>query len=312
VHREQVNVIYTTSPPESSHFIGLYTKLHKRIPWIAEFRDTWVYDPLNPIIERSKFRRVTDSFFERIIVKSADGIVVNSKIAQEYFQSKYLRYDPGRVATIYRGYDPIELPYPRRRRTHKEFLIVHTGNVSRSHYGRSIVPFLQGLLHAIKVNPKLEAHTSVRLIGDLTNAELKEISKRNLGHIVKVFSEVPFAEALDFQRNADMLLLINHPSARPTANIPGKLFEYIGMNKPVLAITTEGAVKDLVSRYGGLTANPLDPSEIGEKSVAAYDLHLKGKLKISGKHEIRQELRTDKMVAQLTNFIDKVLGTKHP
>ncbi len=312
VQREKVNVIYTTSPPESSHFIGLCAKLFRRVTWIAEFRDTWIYDPLNPVIEKSSLRRTTDSFLEKLIVRSADGMVVNSKVAEGYFRDRYFSNNQGIIATIYRGYDQTELPRLKRKKPRKGFLVVHTGNISRSHYGRSIVPFIQGLVHAISQNPKLRDNIAVFLIGNLTDTEKTAISMANLDHMVQVLPEVPYAEALAYQRSADLLLLINHPSAQPSANIPGKLFEYIGMNKPILAITTEGAVKDLVSKYGGFVASPLKPEEIGQKISIAYDLYTKGRLLFKQKPSIRQQLRTDKMAIQLIDFIESVTGRQNP
>lgn len=47
VRRENVQAILTTSPPESTHLIGLNLKRSLSIPWVADFQDLWTEKDLN-------------------------------------------------------------------------------------------------------------------------------------------------------------------------------------------------------------------------------------------------------------------------
>lgn len=55
--------VFTTSPPESLHIVGAKISTFLNIPWVAEFRDTWIENPHRAILKHSILRR----FFERII-----------------------------------------------------------------------------------------------------------------------------------------------------------------------------------------------------------------------------------------------------
>jgi hypothetical protein len=48
VRREGVQAILTTSPPESTHLIGLNLKRSLSIPWVADFQDFWTERALLP------------------------------------------------------------------------------------------------------------------------------------------------------------------------------------------------------------------------------------------------------------------------
>ena len=52
---------------------------------------------------------------------------------------------------------------------------------------------------------------------------------------VVVHPHVPLAEAAAIQQGADVLLLMQWKDPREQGNLPGKLFEYLGARRPILA-----------------------------------------------------------------------------
>lgn len=305
--KHKVSVVYTTSPPVSSHLVGLLLKLITKTPWIAEFRDTWLYDALEPYVDRIKLRYYIESLLESHVVNHADGIIVNSNVAEKYFKKRYTHRTSEKITTIYIGYDLSEFPNADTARTMHKMRIVHTGSLSESHYKRSIDYFLQGLQYFAQKNSDLRHHIEVLFVGNLMSFEKTNINRYNLDDIVKTIPPVKHIDALRFQRNANVLLLINHPSEKPTANIPGKLFEYIGMNKPIFAVTTEGAVKDLLLEYNAFLANPHNPIEISQKIYDIYRLYNANKLSRYTNNAIREQLTSEHSVKKLIRFINRVL-----
>jgi len=82
---------------------------------------------------------------------------------------------------------------------------------------------------------------------------------------VRTFGEIPYEEALDAQAGADLLLLLLWNKPGEEGVLPGKLFEYMGATRPVLAVgTSRGATADLIkSRSLGLASS--DPARIAEQ-----------------------------------------------
>jgi len=86
--------------------------------------------------------------------------------------------------------------------------------------------------------------------------------------VIEICPPVPRREILRIERAADVLLLSRWADPRDDGVIPGKLFEYIGARRPILAIgSTTGEAAEIV-RSGpfGLVSN--SPMEIAEQLLA--------------------------------------------
>ena len=86
------------------------------------------------------------------------------------------------------------------------------------------------------------------------------VARLGLQNCVRILPSVSKQEAIELMRQADMLLLIQ-PQA--PLQIPSKVFDYLTVGKPVLALLDEGATADLVRRSRiGLIAAPNDVEQI--------------------------------------------------
>jgi glycosyltransferase involved in cell wall biosynthesis len=82
-------------------------------------------------------------------------------------------------------------------------------------------------------------------------------------------------ESISLQRRADVLLLITAPDL--VWELPGKLFEYIGAGRPVLALADGNEAARVVQETGvGWTVPPLDVPAIADalERIAAGELRL--------------------------------------
>ena len=307
----KIDCIITTSPPVSSHICGSLLQKILKAPWLVEFRDTWVYDPLEPFLLRSKWRYRIEGFLEKRVVSKCNGIIVNSNIALEYFQQRYHRNKRNRIALIHTGYDTDDYKSTKEKRRSRKFTIVHTGSFSVSRYSIKIENLLKGLRHAIAGNKQFAQDAEVLLVGNLNNREKYLVETMSLGSLVKIIPPVEHQEAIQFQKNADLLIVLNHASSIRTADIPGKVFEYIGAGKPILAITTPGALGDIVKRANGFIVKPGDYQAIGKIFLQLFELHRNNKLNQCVSQDLRIEMTTDNNVAQLIAFMDEVHQKYH-
>ncbi|HZK59491.1 MAG TPA: glycosyltransferase, partial [Cryobacterium sp.] len=86
--------------------------------------------------------------------------------------------------------------------------------------------------------------------------------KEGVASQVHAHLEVPYAESLAIQARADALLLLMWEHPEEEGVLPGKLFEYMGAGRPVLAVGAgEGAAARLIADRGlGLASS--DPAAI--------------------------------------------------
>ena len=87
---------------------------------------------------------------------------------------------------------------------------------------------------------------SIEFYGDSTG--LEEIAKRyGLLDILHIGGKIAHEEVLKKQLNSDVLLLISWDNEKEKMFIPGKIYEYFALKKPVLSIGyKEGSLKDLI------------------------------------------------------------------
>jgi hypothetical protein len=81
---------------------------------------------------------------------------------------------------------------------------------------------------------------------------------------VRVHRPVSYSESLSIQRNADLLLLLLWNDPAQTGVLTGKLFEYLGARRPILAVgphPDEGARLILARGAGEFGASPDELSD---------------------------------------------------
>jgi glycosyltransferase involved in cell wall biosynthesis len=261
VRAEGIDVVLTTSPPNSVHLIGAAVKRLTGVRWVADLRDSITTHP-HRRVERASVRakeKVSESV-ARLVAHRADAIVAASDAIAEEARS----LDPtGAVTTILNGADFDDfagLEYNRGDR----FRITHTG----SFFGkRDPRPFLTAL-----VGSGL-ADVSARFVGDFRASDREWAESLGLGDRLELHPYVPRRESLALQRDSDaLLLLIPEASGRGKGVLSGKVFEYLAAERPILAaVPADGEAARLIRETGaGLVA---DPDDVAALSEALKELH---------------------------------------
>ena len=81
---------------------------------------------------------------------------------------------------------------------------------------------------------------------------------------------LPYAQALAELARADVLLLLQ-ASEDTRSLVPAKLYEYLRMRKPVLALTLPGESSALLARTGGgLVVDPADGDALVQAIAGLY------------------------------------------
>jgi len=249
--------VITTSPPRSSHLIGLALQAQD-VPWVADFRDGWTFESQRPPW-RSPALALIDRTLERLVVRRADAVCAVTEPISADLAERFGRA----VATVSNGFDPDEIPdatvasdrllSPGRRS------LVHTGNLAYG--GRPLGPLLQAMTSLRDRAPDVAQRLEVVLVGPVTDAERDAVAAAGLGDSVRLTGPVSHAEALGAQRAADGLLVITGPGQSGVAT--GKLYEYLTAQRPILVIGDDTAAAEIVQRTGaGLAVTRDDPAAL--------------------------------------------------
>jgi glycosyltransferase involved in cell wall biosynthesis len=269
--RERFDALYSTSPPDSTHLAALAISKRFNIPWLADMRDPWISlylrDPVTPahrfILER----------MERRVARGADMVAVTTKWQVETMS----RLDPScRVIRIPNGYDEEDFERPGSEVPDGPMQLTHCGMLT---LGRRSHTFLEGLSNFLSIVPEAKGKVKVSFIGARESANEDRTIMSGLEGIVTFEDNLPHAECIERERSSHVLLLIKHDDARYEGLVPGKLYEYIGARRPILALAPDGEAADIVSGLSrGEVARIGDAEGVATALGKLFSAYSEGKL----------------------------------
>ena len=226
IQKENIETIITTGPPHSLHLIGLQLKQKLDVKWIADFRDPWTTIGYHKKLKLTKASQLKHQDLELKVLNSADQLIVTSENTKREFEFK--TNQP--IAVITNGYDTTISEKPKKD---SKFTIAHIGSLLSE---RNPKHLWEALSELINENEAFKADFELKLIGVVSDDVLQEIYSHNLKDYTNVVGYVSHDDAIKAQMQSQVLLLIEIDSEDTKAIIPGKLFEYMISNTPILAI----------------------------------------------------------------------------
>jgi glycosyltransferase involved in cell wall biosynthesis len=253
-HRQPFDLVYTTSPPRSALIIGLLLKVLYDVPWVCEFMDPW-YPP------EGRFRRKSEDRLQTLLFRKANRIVVMVKQHAEELRRSF-NIPTEKLTVIRNGF--FEEDFASVETTEKSPL--DPGHFHLSHFG-SIYPdnfgnFFSALTDLVRESPELRKRLRVNIVGFPCEGVLHYAREGDLKDIIKIHGFLPDrADALQMMRASDCLLLFwGRPDFSRLA-VAGKTYDYLRIGRPILALTGEGGVKELVEEAQAGWAVPPENTE---------------------------------------------------
>jgi len=231
IEENQIDTIVTSGPPHSLHLIGLQLKKELNLKWFADFRDPWTTIGYHKAMKLSSYANKKHKALEKLVLTSADTIIVTSKTTKTEFQA--ITSKP--IEVITNGYDEEKI---EKQPLDEKFTLAHIGSFLSERNPRILWQALQEL---VIENTDFKNDFRLKLIGATSQEVLDTISEFKLNDYVQNLGYVSHQEAVEHQRKSQVLLLIEINSTATKSIIPGKLFEYMVSERPIIAIGPEGS-----------------------------------------------------------------------
>jgi glycosyltransferase involved in cell wall biosynthesis len=302
VREEKIDLIFTTSPPPSLHLVGYLLKLLTGKPWVADFRDPWIgfhYEDYP-----TPFHLWLKNRLSGLITQNAKAIVsINEKITQR-FLSLYPFIQ--NIQTVPNGYDESDFNLPPSMKT-ESFIIAYLGTFSPDHDPE---PFLLGLKSLLDERKVLKEKIKFIHIGLCIGMDLDGmIKKYGLSGVVERRGYLPHKEALAQLQDASAFLLTTSPSPEAEMISTSKLFEYIPLKKPILAIVPpDGAASQVVSLLNlGKVISPAELAEIKRQLLSFFSDWEKGNLSLDVDEGKIKMFSREFLTSRLASLFDEVV-----
>ncbi|HET6402863.1 MAG TPA: hypothetical protein VFH95_15880 [Candidatus Kapabacteria bacterium] len=268
-----VRAIYSSSPPYTPALVA--RRLHRlsKIPWVAGFRDPWTGFHNTP--DRWALPRAIDRSLERSVFKEANLVEVAWKGIANDALKKYPELPREKFIHIPNGFDSADFPEPdirkRAERPHNaKCTITYSGSLYGPRNPLSFVKAVELLIERREIDPE---KMKLRFMGRF-GAEIHEMLDRPaIRSIIEKIDYVPHARAVELLLDSDALLLIVDDVPSVAEIVPGKVYEYLGAMRPLIAIAPpEGAIGDLLREtYAGETVRQSDIEGQARLIKAIYD-----------------------------------------
>lgn len=282
---QDYDVAYSSSGPFTSHLVGLILKRLKKRPWVAELRDGWYHWNRAIFPDYPAWRNVLERRLEAAAIHTADRVVLVTERMAETFRGHYPKVPRDRFAVVSNGFDPAQFQLPAPVERAPGWAVLHAGAL---YYGRSLATFLDAVRRLIEADVHFASQFRLTLLGTLDGRAQAEISRSGLAAHVRVGRQVNHAAALAAMTSADALLLVANTTPGAEATVPGKLFEYLAVGRPILAVAPiDSSTADIISQTGGGWLAPAgDSAAIACVLRQAFEAHHNGQSKSPNRSEV--------------------------
>jgi len=245
----QPELIYASALPFTAHLVAARLATIVGAPWIAEFRDQFADNPYSTL---PSWRAPIDRWVERRVLSGASACVTVSEPIAET-----LRHRHGKpTAVVLNGFDSRVPAAAATTGDSDRLSILYTGLIYPGRRDPS------ALFAAMRSLGPLAGRIDVHFYGQDLRDVAVMAERHGVSASVHVHGTIPYADSLDAQRRADVLLLLLCNDVREAGVFTGKLFEYVGAGRPILAVGAERGVAVELIRSRGLGVVAMDADRI--------------------------------------------------
>lgn len=304
IRRNSCNLIYSTFRPASNHLVALVLKTLTRKPWVADFRDPWIQN--KNLICPTPLHRWLHQFLERSVIRSADRVIgVGDHIIQKL--SDYEK-EKGKFDIIPNGFDPELIArvqaVPHKAEAQCPFTLGYMGSFYKGRKPEALLRAAEELLLEKKVD------ASEFRIQFVSNFKGPLAPNSPLQNVVRLNGICAQEEALGIMNKATVLVLIIEKELKDQI-VNAKVFEYMALGKPILALASrEGAVAPYLERSGlGVFVSPDDVEEIKRKILDLYLQWKRGELRFVANIAFIQRFDVGRLSRRLAEIFDDLTSS---
>lgn len=247
LHRDHpIDAVVASMPPFTTGLIGR-SAARMNIPLILDFRDAWSDNPYLPRI--SGIHDALSRRMERACLKAASGVIFINPALERQYRRRFAELERMPTTTIRNGFDPDDfrnLPREPLRTGAGPFRLGIMGTVYSQ--GNRPLPLLAALREMLAADPGLPERFKLIFLGKWTPEFDARLTGEGLDPIVERLPYQPHDQALATASGFDALCLAIENDRPGSGEVtPGRIYEYLALRRPVLALCpVESDLADLV------------------------------------------------------------------
>lgn len=271
IRREKINLINSTSPPETNHIVALMLKLITNKPWVADFRDPWTDNSVRPDFPR--IRQKFENWLEHTVIRKADAVVHVGYGLARMAREKFTDIPPEKHHVITNGFDEADFEGLQARDIYEKSktTYLNLANIGTIYERSAFEYFLQGFEKALG-SQKMGKDVRVTFVGDVIPMWRRMLAKPPFKDHVDLVGLKPHQETIRLMMAADVLLLISFAADKRTRDkiITGKIFELMRAGRPIFMIGWKGECSEILEKSGLGKFVSCDNADLISKTIIEY------------------------------------------
>ncbi len=254
------DLIFATAPPQTDFLIGVALKKATQIPLVVDYRDSWLQYPYKyfptPLHYFLHYR------LEKRVIKAADRVLVTHRRVKEDLVKRHKPLQYNEVTILSQGYDPVDLEVRPQEKLQMplKLRLCHTGTF---YGGRNPSTLFHALKNLLDRDARLRGRIEVTLVGNVRTEDQKLVKKLGLQNVVNFLGYLEHRESVTQIVSADVLWFVLDNDYQT----PGKLYEYFGTRKPILASVVDGYTKQLIQESEAALCVPIHDVKAHEQAL---------------------------------------------
>ena len=262
---DKFDAIITVGPPHSSHLIGMKLSKLFNLPHVPIFIDPWVDIVYYKDFRRSSLTVRIDKHFEKSVLLNAGHIIYVTKSMREDFVAKY-PFVKNKSTVLYWGYNEENFErISQQNNPSDEKILLHAGNIFDYQNPKQLWKYISD---RVTKGEKIK----LQFIGTVSPEIRKSIEHAGLENLTEFLGFLPYQEMISKLCSADYLLVCTTEKR----HVPGKLFEYLRSQKPILCFGDDNPeVAELISSgNAGMYLDYQNSGEIFFKNLHSFSTDL--------------------------------------
>jgi hypothetical protein len=235
--QKKFDAVWATSDPLTPWALASEAATRADIPWIADIRDSFNVQQHSSWYKRPLFARQ-----ERRLGRKADRVVAVTKGVARRLEPLFGKS----IDVIYNGFDPTLFPQEAPTRSLR-FTLIYAGSVMLPL--RNPAPVFSAVELCLERKWIPADEIEIQFYGSGTSV-IDQVFPRATERIpLKVLPRIPHREVLRLMMSSSVLLMLDNATEQDV--LPGKIGDYLGSRRPILAFPdSEGELAAILRRTG--------------------------------------------------------------
>lgn len=299
------DLIFATAPPYTDFLIGQSIKKKYKVPLVIDYRDLWVDNKVLNLYP-TYYHKMSNIRLEKKVLSEANKVITTNRKTKELIITRYGNVDYNDVKIIPHGYDQED--YDKAAKESLPETAKMRFLYSGSFYCYNPKPYFEAIKFLFDKYPELEKEIEFCFLGQFTQEYVKFCQTIKIYDKLNIKGYVDHLECVKYIISSDVLVLLKSKGENEIVAMVGKIGEYLGSRKNILALIPDGLTQKTLTDYEAVKfENSDDPRDISNAIYEYYKLYKENKMPVANEEFIKpydRKTMTDELATEFNYLLD--------